>query len=398
MKCPACGAENIRGVQQCASCARLLDPSQNPPAAVEIRVSRIAIASSICTLIGLIFFVLSLIAWLDPLVLHPQSKVALFTGFVTFMATGSALILGIAGLIEIATSGGRWTGYAYAVFGTVAPIVLVLGLLSPVSPLGFHSHAYRMTCGTNLSGIGKAMLTYARDYDDMLPRAGGPNARWVARLPSWAAENRSDAYGWSDPNAGDGQASVSASLYLFVKYAGVEPKKFVCSQDSRIREFKPRKYGVRDREPSALWDFGPNPPMHCSYAYHMPYGPNRLTLSFPPGFAVAADRNPWMDSPFARAGDFSRYKPDIPPFGGNSGEAKNGNAAAHERDGQNVLFLDSHVEFAKRAYCGLDDDNIYTTSTSATAGDPQGIPPKLGSQPANRRDSLLVNDPPAPRQ
>jgi hypothetical protein len=46
----------------------------------------------------------------------------------------------------------------------------------------------------------------------------------------------------------------------------------------------------------------------------------------------------------------------------------------------------------------LDNDNIYTVSTSPTAGDPVGIPPTFGSQPANRKDSLLVNDLPAPRK
>jgi len=62
MKCPACGAENIQGVQQCAPCARLLDASQGPPATVDIHVSRLAIVSSICALIGGVFFLLGLIA------------------------------------------------------------------------------------------------------------------------------------------------------------------------------------------------------------------------------------------------------------------------------------------------------------------------------------------------
>jgi prepilin-type processing-associated H-X9-DG protein len=124
----------------------------------------------------------------------------------------------------------------------------------------------------------------------------------------------------------------------------------------------------------------------------MPYGPLKLTTSNDPGLAVVADRNPWMDGPRWKARDFSKFRHD-----GSAQEQRAGNAVPHLFDGQNVLFLDTHVEFAKRSYCGLDDDNIYTTSTSPTAGDPQGTPPKLGSQPANRRDSLLVNDPPAPR-
>lgn len=58
-----------------------------------------------------------------------------------------------------------------------------------------------------------------------------------------------------------------------------------------------------------------------------------------------------------------------------------------------VLFLDSHVEFEKRPYCGLQDDNIYTISEKPATGDPVGKPPTFGSHPANAHDSLLVNDP-----
>jgi prepilin-type processing-associated H-X9-DG protein len=147
-----------------------------------------------------------------------------------------------------------------------------------------------------------------------------------------------------------------------------------------------------------FWDFGPSPWLHCSYSYHMPYGMYALTTSNEPGFAVAADRNPWMDSPSAKAGDFTRFKPDVPPFNGSAEQGKHGNTPRHLGDGQNVLFLDSHVEFAKRAFCAVDDDNIYTISGNQWTADLLGTPPKLGSQPTNRKDSLLVNDPVVPRK
>jgi len=391
MNCPACGSENVNGAQQCISCGRALRASHALPATVDVRISRIAIASAICAFISAVFFLPGLLAWLDPTVLHPQSGVARLTGLATFLATGSAFVLGVAGLAEIATSGGRRTGYLFAILGAVAPCFLVMGLLCVPTFAGAKYSSQRMVCGANLSGIGKAMLIYANDFENRLPVAGGPNAHWVARLPRWAAENRVDAYGLSDPNAGGGQASVSASLYLLVKYGGLNPKMFVCRNDGRTVEFSPARYRARDRDLTSLWDFGPNPSRHCSYAYHMPYGQYSLTTSLPPGLAVAADRNPWIDSPFVKAREFSRYKPDMAPFNGNSSDARQGNAITHFGDGQNVLFLDSHAEFAKRAFCGLDDDNIYTLWNGNDKV--RGTPPKFGSQPANTRDSLLVNDP-----
>ena len=167
-----------------------------------------------------------------------------------------------------------------------------------------------------------------------------------------------------------------------------------------MTEFRLGLYRVPSKGAELIdfWDFGPTPWLHCSYSYHMPYGIYALNTSYLPGFAVAADRNPWMASPSAKAGDFTEFQPDLAPFGGTREQARKGNTPPHNGDGQNVLFLDSHVEFALRPYCALEDDNIYTISGNKTGGDPLGTPPTLGSQPTNRKDSLLVNDPPAPRK
>ncbi len=56
-----------------------------------------------------------------------------------------------------------------------------------------------------------------------------------------------------------------------------------------------------------------------------------------------------------------------------------------------MLFLDSHVDFKGRPFCGLDQDNIYTSWDGQDKI--RGVPPKLGSAPADPLDSLLVNDP-----
>ncbi|MFC1793751.1 hypothetical protein ACFL3Q_09225, partial [Planctomycetota bacterium] len=73
---------------------------------------------------------------------------------------------------------------------------------------------------------------------------------------------------------------------------------------------------------------------------------------------------------------------------------KYGNAIAHEEEGQNVLFLDSHVGFEERSACGVNNDNIYTLWDG---GDIRfGMVPIVGSEPQSRRDSLLVHDPVSP--
>jgi hypothetical protein len=304
-------------------------------------------------------------------------------------------LLGLVSLIRIGLSGGRLTGRGFAVIGITIPLMELLLILLLATDERMRGLSTHLTCGTNLSGIGKALMIYANDYDDALPLAGGVNGRWVARTPWWAAQDRQNAYGLSDPNARDGRSSISANLYLLVKYGDVPLKSFVCKGDSGTKEFKPADYGLANGEAADLWDFGPEPPLHCSYAYHMSYGPYPVTVSYPPGFAVAADRNPWIDAPFARGQDFSLFQPDIAPYNGAARQGRRGNAVAHKGDGQNVLFLDSHVEFMKRSFVGVDNDNIYTFGSGPDKA--RGTPPVLGSQPATPGDSMLVNDPAVPR-
>ncbi len=278
----------------------------------------------------------------------------------------------------------------------IAIIALLMGSLMPALSR-VRQLAFRLTCGTNLAGVGKAMMIYANDYDNELPRSGGKDGEW-GPLPNWAAGDRYGAYGMGGTAAGKG--SITSCFYLLVKYAEVTPKSFVCKGDTGTTEFTladeqnvPVGFELID-----AWDFGKTPWDHCSYSYHDPFGKYHLTTSSEPGLAVAADRNPWIKSPAVEPGVFTEFVPDIPPYNGGSDAAIKGNAIAHQSDGQNVLFLDSHVDFAKRAYCSLEEDNIYTISDSTVGkGATRGLQPTIsgrtGIEPANRRDSLLLHDP-----
>jgi prepilin-type N-terminal cleavage/methylation domain-containing protein len=275
----------------------------------------------------------------------------------------------------------------------IAIIALLMGILMPALAR-VRQIAFRLTCGTNLSGIGKAMLVYANDYDDELPRAGGRTTAWGGPV-TWDAVDRFRAFGLATDGSG-GKATITSSFYLLVKYAEVTPKSFVCKSDSGATEFNLSDYpSTVVTENVQAWDFGPQPDAraHCSYAYQMPYGLYALTTSSEPGMAVAADRNPWIPSPDGTAKTFSGFRPDIQPWNGTSDQARYGNAVAHQEDGQEVLFMDMHVDFEKRSYCAVEDDNIYTLLPGGL-GQPQlGEPPvAFTSQPGYRKDSLLVND------
>ncbi len=286
----------------------------------------------------------------------------------------------------------------------IAIIALLMGILMPALSR-VRQLAFRMVCGTNLSGIGKAMLIYANDYEDELPRAGGRNCTW-GPVKDWMAPNRNAAFGVT--GTGGGKATVNSCFYLLVKYTEVTPKSFVCKGDAGTTEFKLADVtGVTigpGTELIDLWDFGPalaDSCKACSYSYHAPFSAYALTTSSEPGFAVAADRNPWIESPGAKAKTWpgtrtERFAPEIQGHGGSNDLARNGNAIVHQNEGQNVLFLDSHVTFEKRPYCSVEEDNIYTVSERAQQGSAYGAgQPVMASEPLVRKDSLLLHDDPS---
>jgi len=65
---------------------------------------------------------------------------------------------------------------------------------------------------------------------------------------------------------------------------------------------------------------------------------------------------------------------------------KLGNSNNHDRDGQNVLYGEGHVEFQPTPFVGIQKDNIYTVKTSATVTTSSAC---TGS-PFNDADSILL--------
>ncbi|MFC1781891.1 type II secretion system protein [Planctomycetota bacterium] len=268
----------------------------------------------------------------------------------------------------------------------IAIIALLMGILMPALSK-VRQIAYRMVCGTNLSGIGKAMTLYANDFFDELPRSGGRSSQWRNEITDFAAPTRIAAYGLADDESG-GFGSITSSMYLLIKYTEVSPKSFICKSDSSVREFSLDDTALpRDTELKSLWDFGPEPREHVSYGYHFPFNnAYSLTTSSDPGMAVAADRNPWIEDSTDIKKDFSLFVDPTSQTG-----AMLGNSPSHQDESQNVLYVDVHVSQEKTSLCGVNKDNIYTKADGTSIGImPVGGDASLA--PTNNYDSLLVND------
>lgn len=313
----------------------------------------------------------------------------------------------------------------------IAIIAMLMAILMPA--LGrVRRLAQRLICGTNLKGLGTAVMVYANDNNDEYPIAGGRGQN------EWATYGGQDDYwdtvdyDWSGPDT----VTVSASLYLLVRDADVSPKQFVC-QSSDQREFtgaEAQLHQGRRPDLTDLWDFGYDsnpdspsndeyPQRHVSYAYHYPYtGANDLRFPISStsqaGMAVMADKNPWLDPglTYDPAPDSTNYMNVVSLLGGStvpstpSGwnelqtfEVQVANSAPHMREGQNILFNDGSTRFERRSDVGVQNDNIYTFRTGATAAQwddesrRRGAPDRREPGTSNAAvrssdDSFLVND------
>ena len=159
MYCPKCGALNPDGAGLCSACGQVM-------AATIPQAPGVAAASS------------SVSGWaIAALVLGIASA---FTCMFTALP---AVIAGIVALVKIGNSNGRRTGVGMAIAGMALPVALLpimalgMGILMPALAR-VRQLSFRMTCGTNLAGLGQAMQTYAGDYDGRFPTP----SRWCDLL------------------------------------------------------------------------------------------------------------------------------------------------------------------------------------------------------------------------
>ena len=262
----------------------------------------------------------------------------------------------------------------------IAIIALLMGILMPALAR-VRQIAYRMVCGTNLAGLGKAILLYSNDYNGEFPRVGGRGiVRWAdtGELAYWNADDTTQ-YGRPP------EATITSNWYVLVKRYDMTTKQFVCKGDVGTRAFilADVKKLEEDEELEDFWDFGDvgdttlMPGQYCSYSYHMPFDKEDRTTGFPinstsdPACPLAADRTPYLDKNAkvflegnAASGDEEEDPPECiinedNPNGYYSDPDRTGNSACHQREGQNVLYQDMHVSFERYPNIGIQNDNIW---------------------------------------
>jgi prepilin-type processing-associated H-X9-DG protein len=273
-------------------------------------------------------------------------------------------------------------------------IVMLLMIIWPATSIPRKVES-RIVCNSYLKGLGFALQIYLDDNQNY-PELPG-NGPWSKDL-GFAYDTPAPDFQGKHSNT---TRTISASWYLLVKYAGVLPAHFVCSETKQSIFNGKNSQNLKMQQ---LWDFGSDPFEHVSYAMHNPYGKYPANRNKPSEFAIAADMNPWLKGgDFVEPGKNEGVPPKIISFQNEETYMK-GNSINHTEYGgkflfwkytkhstvglgQNVLYIDGHVKFEAYPNCGIKKDNIYTFWSNDIDPNKQDI--QGGTNPKERN---LEND------
>jgi len=266
---------------------------------------------------------------------------------------------------------------------TLVELLVVIGIIALLISILLPSlnrareQANRIKCGSNIRQIALAAIIYANGNKGHFPRtywepgAGLPNNNKGGP----GADPKNNPFSLSNPTDPVGANNCGAALYLLLRTGDLTPDTFQC----------PSNHMGERMDASTVQNFSNFPtPMrkYNSYSYTAPYpsavAKNRgwkFNNTLSPDFPIVADMNPGKGG--AVWGN-SSGKQDVTAVAYTSSrqEMARGNSNNHKNEGQQVAYVDGHVEWQTTAFCGPKKsgrvwrDNIYANT--------QGVDPATG--------------------
>jgi prepilin-type N-terminal cleavage/methylation domain-containing protein/prepilin-type processing-associated H-X9-DG protein len=267
----------------------------------------------------------------------------------------------------------------------IAIIALLISILLP-SLSRARELSKRTVCMANLRGIGQAAYIYAQDGDVFPHISRGTTGTTNGQMVLFAPTNRVLA-GTASSVSTTGTPSPTVDMWTLVRANNSTPKQFNCPSQTDTPD--------PAQDTTAYYDFLTE--VHLSYSYQYQADPNRppLGTGSDPTFPLMGDANPYIKGKVVSALANDR----ISQWRGNSNNHTN-------REGQNILFVDGHVEFAKGPDVGISGkitaavqkyskgrDNCYSVHSENAEVDPgsnPGTPTSTVCNLGSKSDSCLV--------
>lgn len=238
----------------------------------------------------------------------------------------------------------------------IAIIALLVSILLP-SLNRARELAKRAMCAANLNGVGKGIILYQGENNDMAPHY---------RATGWDANCGTSGNTATDP--GNTNRSVTELPFMLVRTGGQGAGLFVCPSTTDTEDKV-----IKDTSGGYHYDFTAY--TNISYSYQAPIQASGTTTWEPGissnmmgGVAIMADETPLYDT-----GTLT---------------SSNRKSMNHNKEMMNVLYADAHVAKVTDSNVGYSNDQIYGASNTTTASETSYTTTMTAHQVAE--DSFLI--------